>query len=62
MFFKPCGNIIQVKRMRDGKAFVKFDSKESFDKAIKLNGVILYDRKIFVEPARNNKTPNTPRV
>jgi RNA recognition motif-containing protein len=47
--------------MRDGKAFIKFETQEALDNAVLLNGSTLYDTQLFVEQARNNKAPNTKR-
>ena len=48
-----------------GKAFIKFISEDGLDKAMKLNGSFLFDRKIEVERARkygdvnSKKDPNS---
>ena len=38
------GRVTSVKKLRDGKAFVKFDNKEALDHSLQLNGKSLYER------------------
>ena len=56
--FEPCGNITNVKMINKpdgspkGFAFVKFSSRNSFNKALELNGSDHMGRNIAVEEAR----------
>lgn len=62
--FEPCGNIINVKMINKpdgspkGFAFVKFSSRNSFNKALELNGADHMGRNIAVEEARGKANGN----
>ena len=60
-FFGQCGNLINVKLLR-GKAFVKFSTQESLDKAVALNGSDVSGRNLRIEAAaKRNSGPKTDR-